>query len=688
MLASAASNRFIIFERSTWDRLAPIPHLGSRMSLFRSPSRPTALLLLAALLVWPALARAGGGPVPEYAPVPGDWNPPALTFPGNRITLLEAVRLTLENDPNLRLQEQSTRSQRGAFLSEKGAFDPTISGDASWLFTQQSLRLTQIAAEKSTRSDFDKAITAAQNDTAVAQANLDEVNRIAANPDTFRTNSSDPDVLQFALNVAQLNQLIANETDPAKKADLLAQRSLLLQAGVASFGATLAGKQASEQKARDDRAKLGDVPKVIQENKVDLNLSMSFPYRDGVTAGLFASGSYDANGYKGRAKQTSLGGLGIEDVYTAEIGFSLNISLLRGRGTDATGAFEKAAGIDYEASELILKQTASSSVANTIVAYWNLVAAQEFLEISRNAAGRGDKRLAVTDALIEGDELPRAERTRSLASQATDAAQVASSERAVNEARVTLARTIGLAVTEPANAPLAADPFPPVPDAGALSALAPSPFIDLALQRRWDRQATAKLRESGGVLTTAARTALRPRLDFAGRISANTIAETSLAQTANAWTGPGWQASLQFEKPVGNNAAKGRLLQSEADLAQRSINASDLDRNIRANIVSLVASVKTTGEQVALLDEAVRFYGQTIDSEYERYRGGQTSLLDMIVTEDVQTNALVTWTSARQQLASLVAKLRFETGTLVESRGDLNLVRPEDLVTVPPAAGK
>ena len=185
-----------------------------------------------------------------------------------------------------------------------------------------------------------------------------------------------------------------------------------------------------------------------------------------------------------------------------------------------------------------------------------------------------------------------------------------------------------------------------------------------------------------------AHTALRPRLDFAGRISVNTIAETSLAQTANAWTGPGWQASLQFEKPVGNNAAKGRLLQSEADLAQRSINASDLDRNIRANIVSLVASVRTTGEQVALLDEAVRFYGQTIDSESERYRGGQSSLLDMIVTQDVQTNALVTWTSARQQFASLVARLRYETGTLVESRGDLNLVRPEYLVTVPPVGAK
>ncbi|MDL2718321.1 MAG: TolC family protein, partial [Acidobacteriota bacterium] len=595
------------------------------MSFFRAPSRPVALLLTAVFFVWPAQARAADGPVPEYAPVPAEWTPPALTFPGGQITLLDAVRLTLENDPNLRLQEQSLRSQRGAFLTERGAFDSTISGSASYMFTQQALRLTQISREKKTREDFDKAFAAAQNDTAVANANLAEVNRIAANPDTYETASSDPGVLQFQFRVLQLNQLIANETDPAKKAVLVTQRSQALQAGIASFAAAVTGKQAAEQTAKEDRAKLGDVPKITQESKVDLNLSMSFPFRDGVTAGLFATGSYNANGYKGKAKQTELGGLGSEDVYNAEVGFSLNIALLRGRGTDATGAFEKAAGIDYEASALVLRQTASSSVANTIVAYWNLVAAQEFLEIARTAAGRGNKRLEVTDALIAGDELPRAERARSLASQATDAAQVASGERAVSEARVTLAKAMGLAVLESSNAPLAADSFPPAPDASTLSALAPSPFINMALQRRWDRQASEKLKESGGVLTTAARTALRPRLDFAGRISVNTIAETSLAQTAKAWTGPGWQASLRFEKPVGNNAAKGRLLQSEADLAQRTINASDLDRNIRANIVSLVASVKTTGEQVALLDEAVRFYGQTIDSESERYRGGQTS---------------------------------------------------------------
>lgn len=656
------------------------------MRLLRCASRPTTLLLLAAILVWPARTRAADGRVPEYAPVPAEWTPPTLTFPGDRITLLNAVRLTLENDPNLRLQEQSTRSQRGAFITQSGVFDSTITGDASWKFTQQALTFLQTAGETQNRADLDKSIGTAQSDTALAQSELVEAGKIAADPDHYLSPSQDVAILQFQLQITRFNQLIAAETDLLRKAVLIAQRYAAIQSALQGFQSALGNKQANEQAIRETRAKLGDVPKITEENQGNVDLALTFPYRDGVTAGLFANGGYDANGYKGKSKLAELGGLGVQDTYNLTIGFALNISLLRGRGVDATGAPEKAAGIDYEASEFVLKHTASTSVVNTIVAYWNLVAAQEFLEVARKAAHLGNQRLEVTDALIAGDELPRAEKTRSLASQATDAAQVASAERAVNEARVALAKAMGLQVTEPANAPLAADPFPPGPDASSLAALAPAPYIDLALQKRWDRHAARKLLESGGVLAVAARTALRPRLDFGGRISANSIAETSLSQTSNGWVAPSWQASLQFEKPVGNNIAKGRLLQAEADLAQRTINATDLDRNIKANVVSLVASVKTAGEQVARLDEAVRLYGQTIDAETERYRGGQSSLLDTIVTQDLQTNALITWAGARQQLASLLARLRFETGTLVESRGDLNFVRPEDLVTVPPTA--
>ncbi|HKC24855.1 MAG TPA: TolC family protein, partial [Thermoanaerobaculia bacterium] len=276
---------------------------------------------------------------------------------------------------------------------------------------------------------------------------------------------------------------------------------------------------------------------------------------------------------------------------------------------------------------------------------------------------------------------------RELASQANDEALVMSAERQVHEARVTLARAMGLSVLDEPNAPLAADPFPGVPAGGSLAALSPADLIALAHEKRYDRLAALRLVESGGVLAREAITELRPRLDFTGQISANTQAETSLAKTSNGWAAPSFQVGLNFEKPIGNNTARGLVLQTSADLAQRSIAAADLERNIDASIVQVIYSLRATADQIGRIGESVRLYGETIESQNEMFRSGQTSLLDSIVTQDLQTSARFTFTQAKAQWATLLTRLRFETGTLVSSTNEgRGSVRSEDLVTLPARA--
>lgn len=613
------------------------------------------------------------------ADLPSSWAPPTLR--DSKITLIDAVRMTLENDPTLRVSELKSVQQRGAYQQQSGQFDPVLSGSGDVTFTQTALTFSQTTAEKKNRDDTTKDIADDQTKVNTAQAELTDLQKLAAHPDTYVV--SQPGLIGIQLQVNAINSQLANTTDPAKIASLTAQRSLLIQGAVASSTSDLQSYQNQLSTDQTRLAKLGDVPTTQQDTTVDLSLDLKFPYRDGVTVGIFADGTYTASGYKGKEKKTEDGGLGVEDLYKYEVGFSIDASLLRGRGSDATGAFEKSAAIDYDASRFAFVHAATQSVFNTISAYWSLAAAQELLEVTKKSAMLHGKRLEVTKALIQGDEIPRAELSREMASQATDEAQVRSSERSVAEARLALARSMGIQVTAEAEAPLAADPLPEATDLAALSALAPAPLIEEALRNRADRRSAEKLRESGGVLVRAAETALRPRLDASGKISAGTVAETSFAKTANGWSAPSFSASLSYEQPIGNNEAKGRLLQQRADLAQRSIFAADLDRNIRANVVQAVATLQASALQLARAKDAVGLYGKTIDSEIEKFRAGQSSLLDSIVTQDLQTNALFTYTVARQQYATLMARLRFETGTLVTRQGERNVVRPGDLVSLP-----
>ena len=647
--------------------------------------RRALLLLVAGLLALPAFAAEKKLPAPSQP-----YEPPVMSFPEDRITLIEAVRLTLQNDPNLKLEQERSRGQEGAAQVQTGAFDSTILGNASFSLTQSSLTQSQVESEQKKRDQIRENITKLQSTNATAQQSITGYQAALANPTASGVLYDEYEQAQLDL----LNTLIASEANPSVRDIYLGLRNDFLSRGLTTYQQILSDGTTQLANQQKRLADLGDIPKEQQQMSAKLDLRALFPYRDGVTLGLFGTGSWDRDRYKGKEKSDDptdpgkYGGKGIEDVWSLSVGFSIDAKLLRGRGTDATGAFEKAALIDYDASRDALRHAASTSVLNTAIAYWNLVAAQERLRIARQAAQLQGKVVEITDALIAGDELPRAESARVLASQATYQGLVFSAEREVNDARIALARTIGLGVLDERNAPLAADPFPPVPDQAVLDTAKPAPYISTALERRYDRRAALKLVDSGGVLVRQAQTALRPRLDLAGQVSAGSVAETSLSQTAHNWSAPSFNVGLVFEMPVGNNVARGQLLQNDASLNQRGISAADLERGIKAGVVQTLRSLQQTAEQAKRTGESVTYYQRTIEAEGERYRAGQSSLLDAITTQDLQTSALFSDTAARQQFAQLIAQLRFDTGTLVTESGEANAVRAEDLVTLPAASGK
>lgn len=536
-----------------------------------------AFLQTAILVIGVSAAPVGAVDAPKQTAA-APYDSPAVSFPENRISLIDAVRLTLRHDPNLKLSEQQAVFAKGVSQSASGQFDPLLDANASY-----SLAKTPLTASQT----------------------LEEI------------------------------------------------------------------------------AAYGGASKELQNKNAGLDLSLVLPFRDGVKVGAIASGGWTNYTYTGGDAFVNDLANATPDVYNASVGFTLDAALLRGRGSDATGAAERAARIDWEATELAYKHAASSSVLVTVSAYWNLVGAQEQLDIARKALDLSSKNVEVTRSLIAGDEIPRAELSRVLASKSTDQGQVAAAERAVMDARVALARAMGVSVLTEQNAPLAADPFPPASTRSVVQSIRTTDLLATALERRFDRQAALKTKESGGVLLTAARINLRPRLDFQGQVTAGTVAEASLSNAGSNWTFPSFSAGLLFEKPFGNNAARGLVLQQDATLGQQAITAADLERVIKANVVQLTHSLGETADQVAHAQEATTFYARTVSDENEKFRSGQSTLIDTITTRQLGTSAALAYSAARQQWATLLAQLRYETGTLVDVAGGKNVVRQETLVSLP-----
>lgn len=629
------------------------------------------------------------------------YDPPVFDYGDGKIAVVEAVRLTLENDPNLLLDREDVEQSRGFLQEVSGAFDWNLNANLSYEYRVQRVRDSTLQREIERRNDL-----AAQRDFTCAE----EIRQRAALDNLRRFAAGDPNATlpnDVAQQVDFLDALIAAE-DNATQRDLLSQaRVNLLNRAIEAAADGVGDLAAGCVELNENVANLGPPPEEEETATGRFDLELSKLFRSGIVLTPFFTAGYDHTQFEGRRngffvdrvdenglpltteygtrlrRFVDFGGKNILDLYRTEIGFDVNFPLLRGRGIESVGASERAAEIDLSASEMVLRHGSSTSTLATAVAYWQLYAAQERVTVLERSLGLQTRLVELTSQLIDGDVLPRVESARSAASQANARAQLEAARRDLVASRLALARAMGVDVAGEGSAPLAQGPFPAPPTAEAIRAIDPATLAARALELRADRLAARELVVSGKVLAEAARRDLASRLDLALSLSAGALGEESFSNAVDRWTGPNGTFALAFDKSLGNNAREGRLKQNESQVRQREIAAADLERRIRISIVELLRSLEEATASLAAAEAAAGHFQATIDAELEKLGLGASTLIDAIVTEQQKTGSDLAVLAARQQVAVLLARLRFETGTLIRwSDGGGNF--PEEaLYTLP-----
>ena len=177
---------------------------------------------------------------------------------------------------------------------------------------------------------------------------------------------------------------------------------------------------------------------------------------------------------------------------------------------------------------------------------------------------------------------------------------------------------------------------------------------------------------------------MRPKLDLRNSIWFTGLAERSAGDALDRWVGPSTDLQLEFEHPFGNNEARGRYAQRQAEARQRQIDAGRSAREIALNVLGVAESVALARARVTHARDAVAAYEQTGTAEVERFRAGESTLIDVILTEAQQTDARLALVAAEQELNTLIARLRFESGTLIRVDRQLQpRFLPGDLVSIP-----
>lgn len=668
----------------------------------------------------PARKRPAPNPQAVRPPLPPEPQPtPSAALQGDRITLAAAVQRTIESSPDIARARLEVQRQRGLLQTAAGAFDTVLTFNPKFDRESNHLTATALGGEVSRRDEL-RQVT-------------QQLSAVADNIARGLTGQKEED---FLLPDCRGNQYYVNGYNICSNTTRSSgTRGFELLPGSQGGGGSLSGTDLLQRGLdKQNRALLssilfiiqrgfvpsfsqqltllGGLPSVTESDTLTLDLRAPIAFRDGVVFSPIAFTQGTRTNFAGKADNPAFGGQGIPTLYRAAFGLTLDVPMGRASGRDSVDAQEKAAKLSWQAAQETLAQTAADSALNTVLAYWNLAAQQELLELLERSAAADGRLHELAQALIDADEVPRAEMPRVDARVADSKAAVAQARQGVVTARVALARAMGITISDLSMAPLAADPLP---DTAGVSKLAEADLRaigDAALRRRGDVLASRLQEASSRVFVKASKRELLPQLDLSLQVAQNAIYEDPTFQVTRvfdfkgygrAWAGhappptgvvygasavggvyqgPSVQLKFNFQFLVHNDAAHGRLAQSEAFLAQSVIAERDLERQVKNRITDTLVATRRAASEVDARRVAAGRYEEVVRSTREQLRAGEVSVIDALLTEKSITQSLSDLIAARQTFATRLSRLRFETGTLLRhvlKDGDVSLSPAEPL---------
>ena len=404
----------------------------------------------------------------------------------------------------------------------------------------------------------------------------------------------------------------------------------------------------------------GGGPKAAATNLTTFNASAITLYRNGITAGPVVELD------RARDRLSNVAGIN-----QSRLVYQMTIPLLRNKGAEVVAAQETSAGVQVEASKLDLNQTFTDLLTNTAVGYWDLVGAIRLLEVALSSEERGQTLVDNVDALVRAERIPRNDTNEVRANLADRIAGRIAAEQQVVVARQQLALAMGL---PPEGLASLAEPAEDLPEGMGAPANDPETvkrYIGLALSQRSDYLAARKRVEAARTLLAQAKNALRPSVNLTLSTGYSGLREgiypqSYLVSPFYGVHGMDAIAGVRYEFAPRNNAAAGRLAQTEASIRQAELRAADTARTIATAVLVALAGVRNAGLRMEKTRESVKAFKAALDGEREKYRLGFGSLVDILTIEDRLTTSLAIEVQARLDAAVEMARLRQATGTLVE----------------------
>ena len=349
--------------------------------------------------------------------------------------------------------------------------------------------------------------------------------------------------------------------------------------------------------------------------------------------------------------------LNYNPAFNNNFAMTLTQPLLRGFRIDNNRQQLVVTSLNRDASEIQLRGTIASTLANVRNAYWELLYAIQALDVARGSLDLATKLVTDNRARVEVGALAPLDVVQAQAEEATRMQAVAQAEAQQRTSELALKRLIVSGTDDPLwNAeinPIDRPTFLPEP-------LDVQAAVRTALDNRTDLQIARKTIDSNDITLRYMRNLTLPELDLTAMYGATGLGGTQFRRNGSgvtsvvvgtvpggygdAWrtlTGrdfPTWNMALNFSYPIGASAQEAQLARAKVQLNQSAAQLRSLELQVATDVTNAALQVQSGLTRYQASAVARSLSQQRLDAEQSRFDVGlSTNFLVVQAQRDLAT---------------------------------------------------